>query len=320
MSDNKVLATAKNLVAQGISVYPAWPRSKEPVKSWTPYKKRLPIGEELVAWFKPWPDNNLAVISGGVSGNLIVLDIDGGCAASDLDHFCNKYGINSWTVATSRGYHIYLRVDVLPVVNVHVVIDGIDIDVLPNGSSLVPPSIHPSGTIYATLREWNRKIQRVGNLEDILGVDLSTADTLKGNTSTGYSFSSLSGLNGVAVPDASNNHPQDVPLVVRDATLRKSLIGRIKARLPILEFISGYTAMQPSQINGSHYSGKCFMHNDTHTSLSLDTHSNRAWCFSTQCCLRERKGYDVLDLYGLMYKTDLWGTCMGLAQLTGISL
>jgi hypothetical protein len=50
-------------------------RHGEPLIKWAHLQERLPTEEEVRSWFKTWPDANLAIITGRVSG-LVVVDID----------------------------------------------------------------------------------------------------------------------------------------------------------------------------------------------------------------------------------------------------
>ncbi|NIA07168.1 MAG: DUF3987 domain-containing protein [Actinobacteria bacterium] len=69
--------TARNLLASGLCVLPAWPREKRPTVAWKQYQTRLPTGSELEAWF-PNGHGGICVLTGGVSGNLEMIDFDFG--------------------------------------------------------------------------------------------------------------------------------------------------------------------------------------------------------------------------------------------------
>ena len=44
--------------------------------SWKPYQQRRPDREELASWFSDGSTHQLAVVCGGVSGGLVVVDFD----------------------------------------------------------------------------------------------------------------------------------------------------------------------------------------------------------------------------------------------------
>jgi hypothetical protein len=59
----------------GWSVIPIAPRGKQPLVRWQVYQHRQPHAPEVSDWFRQWPDANLAIVTGVVSG-LVVLDVD----------------------------------------------------------------------------------------------------------------------------------------------------------------------------------------------------------------------------------------------------
>lgn len=56
------------------SVFPVSPDKKALVR-WEPYQKKLPTEEEVIKWWSKWPDANIGIATGIVSG-LAVIDID----------------------------------------------------------------------------------------------------------------------------------------------------------------------------------------------------------------------------------------------------
>jgi hypothetical protein len=137
-------------IANGLSVIPIKPRDKAPAISWRPYQKDAPSVAEVRRWFEG-TDNNIGVVTGKVSGNLVVLDFDDAKTFEDfvkaLSDDLKDVIANTWRVRTSRGYHVYLRVDTDKVVP-SVKYNGVDVKA--EGSYVVaPPSVHPSGVRYA---------------------------------------------------------------------------------------------------------------------------------------------------------------------------
>lgn len=59
----------------GWSVIPIECRGKQPLIRWQVYQYRHPDATEVYQWFQHWPDANIAIVTGVVSG-LVVLDLD----------------------------------------------------------------------------------------------------------------------------------------------------------------------------------------------------------------------------------------------------
>ena len=146
-------AAALAYLARGWSVIPVEPRGKRPLVPWTEYQLRPATVEELEAWFKRWPNANIGIVTGAVSG-LVVLDVDerhGGTAS--LSQLNKEFGPGPKTVEAGTGgggRHVYFghpggrvgnRVGLRP---------GIDLRG-DGGCVVAPPSVHPSGRPYAWL-------------------------------------------------------------------------------------------------------------------------------------------------------------------------
>jgi len=73
-----LLADARRLTAAGISVIPLRQGSKTPgIPKWAPYQERIATDAELSAWFGPGSTYGLAIVTGAVSGNLEMTEIEG---------------------------------------------------------------------------------------------------------------------------------------------------------------------------------------------------------------------------------------------------
>ena len=150
---------AKYYVEHGLSVIPLKPRSKEPAIRWKKYQEEPPSQEELKKWFEG-RKTNIAIVTGRVSGNLVVLDFD---SKESFKAFIEKLRNasqvlridinNTWVVETSKGYHLYLRLprgDLVPHTKIRLT-EGIDIKA-EGGYVVAPPSIHPSGKQYKFIK------------------------------------------------------------------------------------------------------------------------------------------------------------------------
>jgi putative DNA primase/helicase len=105
---------------------------------------------QIEAWWGRWPDANIGIATGTVSG-LIVFDLDG---AQGLDIFrmlCAGHtpvAPPALWVKTGRGLHLYYGL--APGEGIIPCSSGNGLDVRGDGGYvLAPPSRHPSGAIYA---------------------------------------------------------------------------------------------------------------------------------------------------------------------------
>ncbi len=136
---------ALSYLRMGLSILPLRPRDKKPnISSWTEYQARKPTEDEIRRWFSN-EDQNIGIICGKVSGNLVVLDFDNQetipFVITDMAELTSK----TMVVRTGKGFHIYYRtVDPL-----NFKLSNLSIDVKGEGGYVVaPPSIHPSGVQY----------------------------------------------------------------------------------------------------------------------------------------------------------------------------
>ncbi len=160
---------AEEYLKQGFSVIPVMliPETgrKVALVDWKKYQLSPPPLEELKEWFikADFPalksgKNKLgvAIITGRVSRNLVVIDFDGKEALKDFlpelyeinEGLYEKF-VNTWIVETGKGFHYYFKI-LDPKDEFHNRIgirEGIDIRA-EGGYVVAPPSPHPSGKIY----------------------------------------------------------------------------------------------------------------------------------------------------------------------------
>ncbi|MCG6942708.1 MAG: bifunctional DNA primase/polymerase [Thiohalocapsa sp.] len=164
----------------GWSVIPIESRGKRPLLHWQVYQHRQPHATEVAEWFRQWPGANLAIVTGAVSG-LVVLDLDprhGGDAG--LEALERRRGAIAETVEVRTGgggrhlyfYHagdvVHNRVGIAPGVDLRG--DG--------GYVVAPPSVHASGEAY----RWERspEVCRLAQLPDWL-VEASELQSRRGH-------------------------------------------------------------------------------------------------------------------------------------------
>jgi len=150
MADTSIEAAARDYVSRGWSVIPIAPRSKRPLVKWETFQRRQASEAELDLWFEQWPDANIGIVTGMISG-LLVLDIDprhGGTAALrslGTDHAPLPPTVSA--VTGGGGRHLYFRHPGRTTSNRARLAAGLDLR--GNGGMVVaPPSVHASGRAY----------------------------------------------------------------------------------------------------------------------------------------------------------------------------
>lgn len=141
---NPLFKAALGYLGRGYSVIPV-ARSKKPIIPWDEYQTRRPRAEEVQAWWEKWPDANVGIVTGKISG-LTVIDCDSKQGIDSVARVAGEHFVSP-TVETSRGVQYYCRFDPAAV-NRHTVME--DVDIRSEGGFVVaPPSVHASGRVYA---------------------------------------------------------------------------------------------------------------------------------------------------------------------------
>ncbi|MCC7427603.1 MAG: bifunctional DNA primase/polymerase [Alphaproteobacteria bacterium] len=144
------LAAALDYLRRGFSVLPLRPREKRPILEWEAMQHAAPAEAELRRWFAKWPDANIGIVTGRVSG-LVVVDVDpkhGGADALAAEERRSGPMPPAPEVLTGGGgRHLYFQHPGYEVANRAGVLPGIDVRG-DGGYVVAPPSIHPSGRPY----------------------------------------------------------------------------------------------------------------------------------------------------------------------------
>ena len=138
----------------GIGVIPLKPRGKTPIiEKWDIYQKRRPTEQEILAWWKEHPTANIGIITGLVSG-IVVLDTDGEEA---LEALKGRYIPTTAVSKTGKGFHyIFRHPGGHGLANWAKKIPGCDFRG-DGGYIVAPPSVHPSGAVYEWVVELESK-------------------------------------------------------------------------------------------------------------------------------------------------------------------
>ena len=150
MNLRSVAEAALYYLSLGWSVIPAHPRNKCPAIRWQEYQHRRPTVEEVRSWFRDRPHTNIGIVTGKVSG-LVVLDVDlkhgGEESLSNLTNV-NRPLPQTVDVRTGGGgRHIYFAHPGKIIPNKVGLSKGIDLRG-DGGYVIAPPSVHPSGNQY----------------------------------------------------------------------------------------------------------------------------------------------------------------------------
>jgi hypothetical protein len=148
---NQNLTAALGYLARGWSVVPVVERGKRPIVRWQTFEDRHPTEAEVRGWFERWPPANVAVVTGAISG-IVVLDVDPshGGEESLTRLALRNAGLPQTVEATTGGggRHIYFEHPGFEVKNRAGLSPGLDLRG-DGGVIIVPPSIHLSGTPYS---------------------------------------------------------------------------------------------------------------------------------------------------------------------------
>jgi len=164
----------------GLSVIPL--KGKRPaLPAWKRYQQEHPTEAEIKTWHEAGLLDNVGVVCGAVSGNLVVIDFDGlgayGAFAALFPSLAESYTVRT---GGGEGRHLYLYVDKLPATTKAMDTPLGNVELRAGGSQVVaPPSVHPvTGKAYTVERPL--AIRRVPDLDDVVAwIERFQADTPK---------------------------------------------------------------------------------------------------------------------------------------------
>jgi hypothetical protein len=145
---SEILDAAIEYLDLGFSVLPIRPgETKKPyLTSWKEYQTRQPTEQEVYDWWAKWPDANVAIITGSVSG-IFVIDGDGEIGARWITEHMPKTSVYAQTGRAS-GCHCFYRLPKGVLVPCKVGWRP-KVDVRGEGGYVVAaPSIHHTGRQY----------------------------------------------------------------------------------------------------------------------------------------------------------------------------
>lgn len=144
---SELLNAALAYQRDGFSVIPIQAREKKPLISWEEYQNRRATEEEINAWWAKWPEANVGLVTGAVSG-LVVIDLDTVEAKDKLKDLVPGFDFSAVPRSrTGNGWQIFFKHPGLTITNRAGVLPGLDVRG-DGGYVVAPPSIHPNGKAY----------------------------------------------------------------------------------------------------------------------------------------------------------------------------
>jgi hypothetical protein len=150
MTTNRTEQAALDYLARGWSIIPVREKAKRPAITWKAYQSKCVTEKTLRRWFRRSPDYNVAIVTGALSG-LVVLDVDprhgGDKSLKKLEREHGPLPRTLESVTGGGGRHYYFSHPGGEVRNRTGIEPGIDLRG-DGGCIVAPPSLHPSGKRY----------------------------------------------------------------------------------------------------------------------------------------------------------------------------
>lgn len=147
---------------------------KKPLVNWKDYQQKLPTMDELAEWWIKWPNAQVGIVTGAISG-IFVLDIDVGYD----EKLVHSLGIKHDTPISktpSGGWHVFYKYpkDFDIQTRADLMGNNSHLDCRGNGGFLVAsPSVYPNGKPYKWFRSFDQEKPKDApeSLMKILGLD-----------------------------------------------------------------------------------------------------------------------------------------------------
>lgn len=199
---NETYETANRYAALGLSVIPIIQKpgdikaSKRPLVKWKQYQDELPGPEQLESWFNNGSHQNLALMGGRVSGNVLWLDFDDMGAYHDWADEYPDLASTAPTQTTGKGCHVGVKTSDPPPGNQDLYYHGAHVGETrgEGGYIIAAPSLHGSGRLYEWVRPpWAADWPVIDDLADI---GLTTRDKAKKSSNVGRRAAGIANGNG----------------------------------------------------------------------------------------------------------------------------
>jgi hypothetical protein len=210
MSKTTCHEAALTYAGYGWSVVPVRPAAKFPLIRWQEFQERRADADEIAQWFERWPDANVGIVTGAISG-LTVFDIDprhkGDDSLATWEMLHGPLPPTIEAITGGGGRHLYFSTGSTGLRSRVAIARGIDVRAR-GGLVVAPPSRHPSGNLYRwrdgrapsdaeaePLRGWLAQI--LLGMEDRRGHPLSHwRDLVRGGVKEGERNNTIASLSG----------------------------------------------------------------------------------------------------------------------------
>ena len=100
----EMLTAALDYLQRGWAVIPLKRDKRPQLDTWKRYQETMPTADEARAWWRQWPTANVGIVTGSISG-LVVVDADGPDGMTSMKNLGSVPPTPS--VRTGKGWHYY---------------------------------------------------------------------------------------------------------------------------------------------------------------------------------------------------------------------
>ncbi len=251
---------------RGVAPIPLMYRSKKPVVEWGTYRTTLPPRALLKRWFLGL--RNIAIV---LNQDYVILDFDD---AKEYHKWRIKNQIDTYTVKSNRGYHVYFRMD--EPTRTAAMIGG---EILADGHMVtVPCSVHHSGNSYRAINDFS-----IARVESIASVGVEAIEFDARQSETIYTGELDDYQARAWLPTGGYAESKESPI---DKIKRYASISRLLGQ----------------SSNSSSFVMRCPFHEDGTPSFQVWPADNRAYCHAPHCIAH--RSIDVIDVAALLWKVD----------------
>lgn len=146
-----IIDYALDYLSQGVAVIPSNPKTKAPLIAWSQFQNRLPTKEEVVSMFKQFPKCMISVVTGKVSG-LVVIDADSDEAVKTIEEHIPDSFEAVIDVSPRGGRHYWFQMNGIEYQSKSGIFNKCDIK-CKGGVLCAPPSKNDTGGEYRFLNQ-----------------------------------------------------------------------------------------------------------------------------------------------------------------------
>jgi len=265
------------------TVIPIVFRDKRPEIKWADYQTQIPSTQQLENWFGHGTQYNIALVTG--HNGLTVIDFDTTQVYDEWLSYAEKNPLArlvsrlTYRVQTARGIHVYIR---LPQATKSRPLtrdngDPWHVDIKSRGGYvLIPPSVHPSGSIYRAVNTGAPFF--INALSDILPAEMLLQPEYQPKTAAPRPTQTGDIWDRVMNPGVSG----------------AGTVAAIKQHYRIEDL---FPAGSLTKTGNHYYLTLCPLHDDHAPSMWLDTEHQIAGCYAG-CTY---KPLDVINLYARIH-------------------